>query len=204
MPKLVDHNQRRAEFEEAACAEIARVGIEAARLADIAALVGVTTGSLIHYYPDKRTLLLAALDHAVQRMERRMRTRLERKLPDVFGFFCEALPITEKARIDNVVWYHFWAFAIHDRTVRIRQRRYHRRWIATVEKILEGLRERHEIALVGPVSEAAEGLAASINGLMIRAILDPSDWPKSRQQAQLERAIQQLLPRAGCRELRLG
>lgn len=192
MPKLVDHDQRRSEFEGAACIEISRVGIESARMSDIAARVGVTTGSLIHYYPDKRTLLLAALEHSAKRMSKRMRKRLAQDPPDVLGFICEALPMTPQSRVDSIVWYHFWGTALHDRKVRLRQRRHHKRWIATIVETLERIQAQSKMEFEQTVEETAESISSYINGLMIRAILDPEDWPNARLKDHAERMFQKL------------
>lgn len=192
VPKLVDHEQRRSEFEAAACIEIARLGIEGARMSDIAARVGVTTGSLIHYYPDKRTLLLAALEHSAKRMSARMRGRLAQDPPDVLGFICEALPMTPQSRIDSIVWYHFWGMALHDRKVRFCQRRHHKQWIATITEILERMHAQGEASFQRTAHETAEGISSYINGLMIRAVLDPQDWPNTRLKDHARRMFRQL------------
>ena len=189
MPKIVDHDHRKSELSSAACAEIARAGIDKVRLIDIAARAGCTTGSLVHYFQDKHSLLLGALDHSIERMERRMRARLERTPPDHLGFLLEALPITAAGRIDNIVWYHFWAAALCDPVIRGRQRQAHRRWIAAVSRVLGALDGGGRAA----GADRAEAAAATINGLMVRALLDPEEWPAERQEAVLGLAIDGLL-----------
>ena len=59
MPRTVDHEQRRAQLTEVTAHEIVRVGLEGVRLRDVARAAGWTTGAVSHYFPDKRTLLLA-------------------------------------------------------------------------------------------------------------------------------------------------
>ena len=190
MPKIVDHDRRRAQLCSAACAEIASVGIEKVRLTDIAARAGCTTGSLVHYFRDKRSLLLGALDHSVERMEARMRARLEATPPDHLGFFLEALPITKAGRIDSIVWYHFWGAALCDPVVRARQQLVHRRWIAAVGRVLCAVDGTDN----APDQDKAEAVAALVNGLMVRVLLDPQDWPASRQGAVLRGALGELSP----------
>ena len=58
MPKVVDSAERRAELAAAAAQLIARAGVGAATLRDVAAEAGWTTGALTHYFADKRELLL--------------------------------------------------------------------------------------------------------------------------------------------------
>ena len=59
MPRIVDVDVRRAELTDATARVIARSGIEAATMREIAAEAGWTTGALTHYFADKRELLLA-------------------------------------------------------------------------------------------------------------------------------------------------
>ena len=58
MPKVVDIDERRAELAAAAAQLIARAGVGAATMRDVAAEAGWTTGALTHYFADKRELLL--------------------------------------------------------------------------------------------------------------------------------------------------
>src|SRR3954464_14500290 len=93
MPKIVDIAQRRAELTEATARLIARSGIEAATMREIAAEAGWTTGALTHYFADKRELLLATFEAslAARRSRRaelndasagaRLRASLEGALP---------------------------------------------------------------------------------------------------------------------------
>lgn len=61
-PKL-DHDERRATIAAAACDVILEVGLENARLAEIGARAGVTTGAVQHYFRNKEDLLFFAKNH---------------------------------------------------------------------------------------------------------------------------------------------
>ena len=58
MPKVVDIAERRSELAAAAAQLIARSGVGAATIREVAAEAGWTTGALTHYFADKRELLL--------------------------------------------------------------------------------------------------------------------------------------------------
>ena len=66
MPKLVDYDERRSELAEAAAHLIARSGIGAATMRDVAAEAGWTTGALTHYFADKRELLLCTFQASLE------------------------------------------------------------------------------------------------------------------------------------------
>lgn len=189
MPRIVDHDSRRREIAAAACRVIARGGIEAMKLTDVGAAAGCTTGAITHYFADRDAVLLAALDHAVAATNARLERRLARAPEDVVGFFSETLPIGRRGRDEIVVWYSFWARALSDAALMRRQRAMHRRWRAQVERCLAAMEGRGELGPADDPIERAEGLCAMINGIGLRASLDPREWPASRQVAQLRRYL---------------
>ena len=197
MPRIVDHDSRRGEIAAAACRVIARHGIDGMKLADVGTAAGCTTGAITHYFDDKNAVLVAALDHAVAAMNRRLERRLARAPDDVLGFFSETLPIGRKGRDEIVVWYSFWVRALGDPALLRRQRAMHRRWRAQVERCLAAMAARGEIAPADDPVEQAEGLCAVINGIGLRASLDPGEWPGERQVAQLRRYLDLLRPPSG-------
>ena len=189
MPRVVDHAARRNEIAAAACQAIARHGIDAVKLTDVGKAAGCTTGAITHYFSDKREVLVAALDHAIEAMNARMERRIAAAPEDVLGFLAEAMPIGRKGRAEIVVWYSFWARALSDPVLVRRQRAMHRRWRMRVEDCLSGMAARGEIVAPDDLVEAAEGLCAVINGIGLRASLDPGEWPAERQVGQLRRYV---------------
>ncbi len=67
MPRFVDVEERREELTDAAARLIARAGIGAATMRDVAAEAGLSTGSLTHYFADKRELLLCTFQASLSR-----------------------------------------------------------------------------------------------------------------------------------------
>lgn len=64
MPRpKVDHDERRMRVAQAACEVILDVGLENAKLTDIGARAGVTTGAVQHYFRSKEDLLFFAKNH---------------------------------------------------------------------------------------------------------------------------------------------
>ncbi|MCE2903031.1 MAG: TetR/AcrR family transcriptional regulator [Gemmatimonas sp.] len=63
MPKLVDHDAMRAALLDAAAALFAARGYAATGMRDLAEAARVSTGTLYHYFADKRTLF----EHLVER-----------------------------------------------------------------------------------------------------------------------------------------
>ncbi|MFC8721147.1 TetR/AcrR family transcriptional regulator [Kitasatospora sp. NPDC057198] len=66
MPKIVDHEQRRARLVEAVWALAVRGGVEQVTLRKVADEAGVSMGQVQHYYPSMHDLVRDALDRAVR------------------------------------------------------------------------------------------------------------------------------------------
>ncbi|RWM46176.1 MAG: TetR family transcriptional regulator [Mesorhizobium sp.] len=90
MPKIVDHDLRREQLAASACEAIAEWGLDRVKLVKIARSVGVTTGALTHYFPNKDTLLLAAQRFAMKSMSTRIVQRLTTDPKGYFLALCEA------------------------------------------------------------------------------------------------------------------
>lgn len=61
-PRL-DHDEQRERIARAACEVILEIGLENARLSEIATHAGVTTGAVQHYFRNKEDLLFFAKNH---------------------------------------------------------------------------------------------------------------------------------------------
>ena len=75
VPKEVDHQARRRELADAACAVIGRHGLAGATLAQVAGESGWSIGAIRYYFPSKDELLAAALWRARMRSSMRCPTR---------------------------------------------------------------------------------------------------------------------------------
>lgn len=76
MPKIVDHDERRAHIAEAVTSIIIRDGFDRVTMREIAAEAGYAHGAIARYFPDKESLLTAAFLHVFinsnERIERRV------------------------------------------------------------------------------------------------------------------------------------
>ena len=95
MPKSVDIEEKRAEFVHASWDVIASEGFEAATMRRVAAQAGCTTGSLTHYFPDRRTLLIEALRGAHYQTGKRMVEAAEGRagFSRLYAVLLESLPL---------------------------------------------------------------------------------------------------------------
>lgn len=193
MPKVVDVQARRRELADAAARLIARSGVAAATVRDVAAEAGWTTGALTHYFADKRELLKETFQHSLAQRharpddatdpEEHLRRSLER-----------SLPTDDESRRHWLVTMALCAQAGDDAELLALQRdayREHRRRVA--QRV-----ERAGWATGRDALPVAEQLIAVVDGVALQALFDPQGWPAHRQLAGLRTgvaAVSSCLPR---------
>src|ERR1700683_1482597 len=75
VPKEVDHDARRRELADAASRVIARNGLSATTLAQVAEEAGWSIGFIRYYFPNKDELIASALWRVGERVDERIRRR---------------------------------------------------------------------------------------------------------------------------------
>src|SRR5580698_10569158 len=113
MPKEVDHAARRRELADAACRVIARNGLGATTLADVAEESGWSIGSIRHYFPNKDQLVGSALWRVGERVDDRIRRRTGSgmTMADLRIAATELLPLDANRREEALVYLAFMAQA---------------------------------------------------------------------------------------------
>jgi AcrR family transcriptional regulator len=193
MPRVVDHDERRAGFVTASWDVIAEEGLGAATLRRVAAAAGVTTGALTHYFCDREALLVEALRAAHFAAGARMRRAVAAARSDrarLSAVLEEALPFDAARLREWRVWLAFWGEAVGNP----RLRRENEERVAEWRDLLE--------ALVAPlVAGAATSGAASaellslVDGLGLRLALAPRATLAREQAAArsvIDRAVMRL------------
>jgi AcrR family transcriptional regulator len=113
MPKEVDHEARRRELADAACAVIARNGLAGTTLAHVADESGWSIGSIRHYFPTKDELVSSALWRVGERVDDRIRrgTAGGMTMSDLRLAATELLPLDATRREEALVHLAFLAEA---------------------------------------------------------------------------------------------
>jgi AcrR family transcriptional regulator len=189
MPRSVDIDERRQALTDAAARLIARSGLGAATMREVAAEAGLTTGALTHYFADKRELLQCTLEASLQlRIARRAVADPTGPFDALRASLLGALPIDEDSRRHWMVTVAFCAESAGDAELAATQRDAYREFRAHVTAL---------VRLCAPDSsatEVAEQLIASADGIALQALFDTDSWPPERQRAALDCALEG----AGC------
>lgn len=189
MPRVVDVDERRREIVDATARLIARGGLEAATMRDIAAEAGWTTGVVNHYFADKRELLRSTLTHSIhQRRVVRRRAGGDTPGERLRHELSAALPLDEEGRTHWLVTLAFLAQAVGDADLAAVQRDAYRGFRANVAELVL----QTGVADLATALDRAEHLIAQIDGVAIQAMFDPDSWPATRQLAMLDDVLARL------------
>ena len=74
---------------------------------ELAKAAGCTTGLITHYFPNKNTLLIAAIKHAAGNQLARMEEAANNSPLDLVSIFSRNLPLYEDDKIAMNVWLHY-------------------------------------------------------------------------------------------------
>jgi AcrR family transcriptional regulator len=185
MPKIVDGDQRRQELAAAAARLIARGGLEAATMRDIAAEAGLTTGSVTHYFADKRELLLFTLTESLRhRRGQRANASAAGAHTALRASLEGALPLDADRHRHWMVTIAFCALAAGDEELAEVQRLAYREFRDNVATQL-----RLCGFAISAARHEAERLIAVVDGVAVQAIFDPASWPPRRQRTLLDEAL---------------
>ncbi|MGC4889940.1 TetR/AcrR family transcriptional regulator [Micromonospora sp. DT227] len=189
MPKIVDHDARRAELAAAMWRVVYRDGVGAATVRSIAAEAGWSPSALRHYFATQTELLVFAMEHvmaeATERFAAGDRTGPTRQV--VQRMLEELLPLDRQRAREAEVWLLLAARVPVDPAARER-----------MTEADDGVRRAAELAvalLTGaePADEAATArLHALLDGLTLHALLHPDRMPPARIRELLAAHLDQL------------
>ena len=116
MPKVVDHDQRRAEIIGALWEVISERGTEGASLMTVARAAGVSVGRIQHYFASKQDLVQAGCQAIVDMAEAGYRDRTRESDPwrTLADLLTQSIPTTTEFRMGAAVWYAYMARAVVD------------------------------------------------------------------------------------------
>lgn len=194
MPKVVDHDERRAQIVSATWDALSSVGLEGSTMRVIAERAGCTTGRLTHYFDSREEILTAALREVHDRAGARMIRAADGAsgAEALRAVLLEALPLDDERRREWRVWLAFWAQAAVDANLRAENGQRYSEWRDVLDRLLRevvpGLRPAERTARV-------EDLVALVDGLGLQVTLDTTATVRARSSA-LRRAVDRAVARA--------
>ncbi len=189
MPKKDGHNLRTKQSGVAALDAIDSRGRDGVRMVGIARASGVTTGAVVHYFEDKEAVLDFALRQFIDRLIALIEQNQENYDPLIGAAY--TMPHDEETRRDWRIWLQFIGRAASRPDMGQQHEDYYSRLVAQLAMALKGA------GAIGDVMQLADGIIAAIDGISLRATMQPDDWPLERQLDLLRLMIGPTLAQAG-------
>lgn len=196
MPKIVDHDERRAHIVQAVTQIIIRDGFDRVTMREIAAEAGYAHGAIARYFPDKKSLLTAAFLHVFQRSHEQILERVEgiRGLAALRIMAQVLLPFDHSGAERSRVVLSFWDRAaqdeelwqIHHENIVVRR--------AMIRRFLTEAEEDGELAAGLDIEVAMEEVAARNAGWQMLAVLVPEAVSDEKLEGGLDALIDSFRP----------
>lgn len=191
MAKHADHEKRRAAFASAAFRVLARGGLPGLTVRAVAQEAGFTTGALVHYFPSKSQLFLAASEHAALIVRPRMEQD-EVAFDEIEGLrrvIYEALPLTAEARALWSVWLVFWDRGKTDPVIgKLAQARY-AEWQGRLRRLLARAQAQGAIRTDADPDLLAQTATMLVDGIAIQTLRTSARVTGSRQKTIVDQWI---------------
>jgi AcrR family transcriptional regulator len=191
MPRIVDHEQRRAEIAEVTARLIAEGGLEAATIREIARRSGHSKGIVEHYFDDKEELIDAALAWANERyLERAAEaTRGIRGLAALRARLRATIPASAALKAEWRIRLLVWSLAAIDPARRRQQATRTRDAVESFRADLADAQELGEIPSNAPVERLARHVLFSAAGLSCAILHNPRAYPKNLVAEEIETIV---------------
>jgi len=165
MPKIVDHEKRKEQIAEAAWRVIRREGLDGVSVRRIAEEMGISLGSLRHYFDSQDELL----SYAMRLISKRVRLRIQSlplsgdALSDIELILAEMAPLDEERLAESEVWLAFAGKAVSDPSVRELSLEVHEELALAIRRLIEVLVDR---------KAARDGINVELEARRLHALLD--------------------------------
>ncbi|MBW2422169.1 MAG: TetR family transcriptional regulator [Deltaproteobacteria bacterium] len=188
MPRVVNHEQRRAEIAQIAAELIAEDGLEAATIREIARRSGYSKGIIEHYFDGKSELIDAALGWANERYIERAGTATKhlQGLAALRARLRASVPSSPGLRVEWKIRLLFWSMAAIDPALQKQQRARTRDAIAHFASDLRDAQKLGEIPREAPVELLARRILFSVSGLSCAILHTPRTYNKGLVEDEIE------------------
>jgi AcrR family transcriptional regulator len=194
MPKIVDHQRRRADLALLTLKVISAVGIESATLREIARRGGLSLGRLTHYFASKDDLLAFAFrwltEQSFAELDRLAtihppgRPRLEAAVEAMARF-------GEPAGIG--LWLSVWERATRNAVFANEHRAFYARWRSYVRTCLSDILTLQQSGRRAGLDEATDLIVAAVDGLWLAGAFEPERFAATRRRTLLRLQLDVLI-----------
>ncbi|MFH9419876.1 TetR/AcrR family transcriptional regulator [Streptomyces sp. NPDC017529] len=201
MPKIVDPEARRQAVADAVLRVVAREGVEGASLRNVAEAAGLAIGSVRHYFRDHDELLLFTMRELSARIDRRVRAHVDRLLDpaarherpaEAEELIGEFLALDDERHREAVLWAAFCGAARTRPELRACAVEMEADTRALLSRVLREAQKAGGLPADLDVDLECLRLSALLDGLNLRAMLEPEYVTPEAQRAVLRRHLRSL------------
>jgi len=194
MPKIVDHEVRKAEITKAVLRSIGKEGLANVTIRGIAREGGFSSGTLAHYFNSKEELINFAFDEISKKAFLRIESRVAEyhtALEKIRAVIEELTPQVSDEH-DAVISVSFWAAARQDEKLRRKFHDVYENFRSHLRDYIgEGL-SSGELGIEGQLEDEIDFIVAVTDGLLVSFLLDPDRFPAQRSQWLVTAAMSRL------------
>ncbi|MFR0355176.1 TetR/AcrR family transcriptional regulator [Streptomyces sediminimaris] len=193
MPKVVDHQARRAAVAEAVWRLILKRGLEGVSVRTVAREAGLSSGALRHYFATQSDVLTFAMQLVIDRVRTRIQALEPRPDPNatVLRTVEELLPLDADRRAEAEVWLAFTARAQTDPALRALRDTSYELLQDLCRRLVDVLRE-HNRRTDLDLRVETERLYALIDGLVVHCVIRPDRATRSLMLDVIARHLSEL------------
>jgi AcrR family transcriptional regulator len=185
----VDHDERRHYIARVVERVIAKQGMDAVTIRNVAREAGFRSTLISHYFKDKKDMLTFTLDSIRSRAAIRVdKEVLEQQ--DLATCLGTLLATNEDELSDWQAWFGFWEKATFDPELSAVRLGVVEATHNTIKRLLELARARGDLPRQLDCEFHARRLQIVMNGLAAHVVMKPSDWPANVQRALLNVEIE--------------
>ncbi|GGG24768.1 hypothetical protein GCM10007304_43300 [Rhodococcoides trifolii] len=191
MPKIVDHDDRRAAIVAAAKRLIAANGAEGMTMRDLATEAGYANGALSYYFAGRQEIVQTAFENVVAATDDRIDAASVglRGLGALRAMCCEILPLTKTTVLESRVVLALWQFAASNPSMASLDNAAIDRWTQALRGHLRDAIADGEVAEEVPVELKVDVLMHFMVGMQVTAALNPDAASSAVQRSMLDDVI---------------
>ncbi|MFS0827861.1 TetR/AcrR family transcriptional regulator [Pseudomonas phoenicis] len=195
MPKIVDHEVRRAEITKAVIRSISKEGLANVTIRGIAREGGFSSGTLAHYFNSKEELIDFAFNEISKQAFERINARTlgYTKARQKVRAVVEELTPQPSDEHDSVISVSFWAAARQNDRLRQKFHEVYENLRAHLRAFIDEGIGTGEFRIEGDIEDEIDFIVAITDGLLVSFLLDPNRFPEERGRKLVTAALSRLI-----------
>ncbi|MEV5837692.1 TetR family transcriptional regulator C-terminal domain-containing protein [Nocardia sp. NPDC052112] len=196
MPRIVDHDQRRAELAAAVWKIVAEEGVAALTVRRVGDVAGWSGGAVQYYFPTKTALLKHAFDLVAAKTAARFAEVAESSTPETMlrDTIMALLPTTPQISAESEIWFAFLGLALGDPALRASAEKGHGDIVLALRKRVAAAQEAGVIDTRHDVDDVTVGLLALCDGICVQELYRPWDLSVARIERIVDERFAELAP----------